>query len=47
MLTEHPYRPARSSSQAVAAIVAASGTQFDPTLAAVFIDRVIGESGAR
>lgn len=47
MLTEHPYRPAQSSSQAVAAIVAGSGTQFDPTLAAVFIDRVIGESGPR
>lgn len=45
MLTDQPYRPALSTSQAVAAIVAGSGTQFDPTLAAVFIDQVIGESG--
>ncbi len=42
LLTEQPYRPAVTTSQALTVIVQGSGTQFDPTIAAVFVDRVIG-----
>jgi diguanylate cyclase (GGDEF)-like protein/PAS domain S-box-containing protein len=42
MLTDRPYQPAMNQSQAVRAIVHNSGTQFDPAIAAVFINRVIG-----
>lgn len=42
LLTDRPYQPAVTTNQAVHAIVHGSGTQFDPAIAAVFIDRVIG-----
>jgi len=42
LLTDQPYQPAVTTNQAVHAIVHGSGTQFDPAIAAVFIDRVIG-----
>ena len=45
MLTDQPYRPAVTTNQALNAIVQGSGTQFDPTIAAVFVNRVIGVKG--
>ncbi|MDO9492589.1 HD domain-containing phosphohydrolase [Acetobacterium sp.] len=42
MLTDRPYQPAMDQSQAVQAIVHGAGSQFDPNIAAVFVNRVIG-----
>jgi diguanylate cyclase (GGDEF)-like protein/PAS domain S-box-containing protein len=42
LLTDQPYRPAVTTSQALDVIIQGSGTQFDPTIAAVFVNRVIG-----
>ena len=42
MLTDRPYQPAMTPSEAVHAIVHGSGTQFDPAIAAVFINQVVG-----
>ncbi len=41
LLTDRPYQPAVTPCQAVYAIVHGSGTQFDPSIAAVFVNRVI------
>lgn len=43
MLSVRPYRPALSPSQALHAIVHGAGTQFDPTIAGVFVSRVLVE----
>jgi len=40
MTHERPYRTPWSSEQACQAIVAAGGTQFDPEIALLFVDRV-------
>lgn len=43
MVSDRPYHPALSPSQAVHAIVHGAGTQFDPTIAGVFVSRVLTE----
>ncbi len=40
MTNERPYRPARSSAEAIAEIQLNSGTQFDPNLAGIFVDLI-------
>jgi HD-GYP domain-containing protein (c-di-GMP phosphodiesterase class II) len=42
MLTDRPYQLAMDKRQAVDAIVQGSGSQFDPTIAALFVTRVVG-----
>lgn len=43
MVSDRLYHPALSPSQAVHAIVHGAGTQFDPTIAGVFVSRVLTE----
>lgn len=41
MLTGRPYQPAMDQSQALHAIVHGAGTQFDPTIAGMFVNRIM------
>ena len=43
MVTDRPYQLAMDKSQAVCAIVNGSGTQFDPEIAAIFINWVMND----
>ena len=44
MMSDRPYRPAMSSSDAIAELRRGAGTQWDPELVAMFLGRVIQES---
>jgi diguanylate cyclase (GGDEF)-like protein len=46
MTLDRPYRKARSHEEAIAELRRCSGTQFDPTLAARFIELITAESRA-
>jgi HD-GYP domain-containing protein (c-di-GMP phosphodiesterase class II) len=46
MITERPYRAARSQEDAVRELRRSAGTQFDPYLVDVFIRRVLPATGA-
>lgn len=42
MLSDRPYQPAMDQSRAVHALVHGAGTQFDPNIVAIFVNRVVG-----